>query len=474
MNRYRIAPARWMVAALLTAGAAAHADAPARPKYSDLRQDENWSVLAGAGPDAPRDLFDPIKYVPLTESGSSWVSFGAQLRERLELWDDFNFGDPAGIGHDDAFLLTRLLFHADLHVTPWLRVFAQGKSAFVTDRELAGGERKSDADQIDLQNGFLEIALPEWLDTRITLRGGRQELSFGAQRLVSPLDWANTRRTFDGATVNVAYGRWQATGFWTRPVRVNRYDANDWGNDDDFYGIYASGLVCDADVRTDLYWLGIDRESSTVNGTSGSEERQTLGGRVYSAVPGTPLDVEVEGAYQFGEIGSSDISAYMVAAQLGWWLETLRTSPRFFVGFDWASGDRSAGGDVETFDQLFPLAHQYYGFIDALARKNAVDAQLGVVLRPFPATTATFSTHHLWRADDDDALYDATGAVSRPPTAGPSNWLGVEIDLLVRHQLDVHTALVGGYSHFFAGDFLKEAGRGRDVDFGYFIVQYTF
>jgi hypothetical protein len=27
---------------------------------------------------------------------------------------------------------------------------------------------------------------------------GRQELLYGAQRLISPLDWANTRRTFEG------------------------------------------------------------------------------------------------------------------------------------------------------------------------------------------------------------------------------------------------------------------------------------
>jgi hypothetical protein len=38
----------------------------------------------------------------------------------------------------------------------------------------------------------------------------------------------------------------------------------------------------------------------------------------------------------------------------------------------------------------------------------------------------------------------------------------------------VHTALLGGYSHFFTGDFLRSTGRGRDIDFGYFILQYIF
>jgi hypothetical protein len=164
----------------------------------------------------------------------------------------------------------------------------------------------------------------------------------------------------------------------------------------------------------------------------------------------------------------------MIASQAGWWIESLRLSPRFIVGLDWASGDERPGGDVGTFDQLFPLSHQYYGFIDAVGRQNAVDASFGVVLRPLPATTATLTAHHFWRADDDDALYSAAGTPSRPGAAGSSSWLGAELDLLVRHQLDVHTALLLGYSHFFAGRFLEESGRGRDVDFGYLIFQYTF
>ena len=98
----------------------------------------------------------------------------------------------------------------------------------------------------------------------------------------------------------------------------------------------------------------------------------------------------------------------------------------------------------------------------------------GFVLRPFPATTTTLTGHHFWRAEDDDALYSASGAVSRPGSSGSSTWLGAEIDLLVRYQFDVHTALLAGYSHFFTGDFLRESGRGRDIDFGYWIFQYTF
>jgi hypothetical protein len=144
------------------------------------------------------------------------------------------------------------------------------------------------------------------------------------------------------------------------------------------------------------------------------------------------------------------------------------------VGFDWASGDDSPGGDVGTFNQLFPLSHQFYGYIDAIGRQNAVDASGGVVLRPLPATTTILTGHAFWRADNEDALYSAAGAVSRAGSSGSSAWLGAELDLLVRYQLDVHTVLAVGYSHFFTGNYLRESGRGRDIDFAYWIFQYTF
>jgi len=446
-----------------------------RPRFQDLRFDENWSVLAGhsGAPDA--DFFDPIKYIPLTKSGSAWLSFGAQLRERLEIWNDFNFGAPPGESHDDTFLLTRILVHTDLHVTPWLRLFVQGKGAFVTPRrDLPGGNRKSDVDQADLQNAFADVMLPELHGAQVTLRGGRQEMAFGVQRLVSPLDWSNTRRTFDGASAIVKVQDWQATGFWTRPVQVNRYSLNDWGPKDEFYGLYATGFVFEDDVRADFYWLGFHRDDAAWNGTTGDEKRQTLGGRISGMLPETAIDFDVEGAYQLGEVGPGDVSAFMVGSQVGWSPEGCAFTPRFFVGFDWASGDDSPGGDVETFNQLFPLSHQYYGWIDAVARQNAVDASVGFTLRPLPALTATVWGHHFWRASDEDALYAANGSVSRPGSSGTSSWLGAEIDTLLKYQLDAHLALLGGYSRFFAASFIQESGRGRDIDFGYLIFQYTF
>ncbi len=452
--------------------------APQRPAYQTLRFDEDWSALAG-GPLADDDVFDPIKYMPLTDDGLVWASFGGQARLRFENWNDFGFG--GGGGDDAAYLLTRLRLHGDLHVADTLRVFVEGISALSTDDSGAGpGLRTLDVDEIDLLNGFVDLNLP--LDVvsegaRFTFRGGRQELLLGRQRLISPLDWANTRRTFDGLSVIAAVNDWTITGFWVRPAPVRKYDFNDALGNSDLFGLYAAGLCPTTGVGLDAYYIGLDRVAGQIpgggfNGSVGHETRHTLGTRVHGKCVDDAIDYDLEGAYQFGQIGSADISAYMLAAETGYTFADVRMAPRLSIGVDYASGDHAAGGDVETFNQLFPLGHAYLGWIDAVGRQNIIDLSPALTLKPLDKMTVQCVGHLFWLADDSDALYNAGGAARAVGTG--SNEVGAEIDLLVKYAFDRHTTAILGYSHFFAGDYVAQSGSSGDVDFFYAILEYTF
>src|SRR3989338_1212679 len=144
----------------------------------------------------------PLKHVSLSHDGSAWVALGGQGRLRGEAWRNFGFG--SALDPDDAFLLNRALANADLHLGTNLRLFAEAKSAVLTNRSLPGGRRPIDADDLDLQQAYLELAFPVGTGA-LAGRVGRQELLFGKQRLVSPLDWSNTRRSFEG--VRATLGR---------------------------------------------------------------------------------------------------------------------------------------------------------------------------------------------------------------------------------------------------------------------------
>ncbi|MDP3937528.1 MAG: alginate export family protein [Deltaproteobacteria bacterium] len=459
------------------ARAIAQQGAPAypHPKYQVLPFNEDWSVLAHEDPNRPDDIFDPIKYIALTDDGKVWASFGGQYRMRLEGWTRFNFGAPPTADDDDVFVLNRALYHLDLHLGEQFRIFVQGKSAFCTSRDLVGGCRTLDADEFDLQNGFIDAMIPLPADADLTIRVGRQELLFGKQRLASPLDWSNTRRTFDGVSAIVKAGAWTATGFLTRPVTVLKYDANEPNEDVDFYGIYASRTVARMKGGFDLYWLGLHRNKAGFNGTTGEEKRQTLGARAWGKIGDSDFDYDMEGAFQFGTIGPGNIHAYMVSTNLGYTFGDTRGKPRLYAGYDYASGDGGVGdADVQTFNQLFPLGHAYFGYIDTVARQNISSPNVGISYAPVYKALLKAEYLYFWRASDNDALYNAGGGVARPGSSGTSRDIGSEIDLTASYQLDLHTQLIGGYSRFFAEEFIRQSGPSKDINFLYFIFQYTF
>lgn len=480
---------RWMVLcsamvfAVFTADRVHAEEIAPRPAYQDLRYQENWSVLAGKDRSQTGDLFDPIKYMPLKEDGSIWISFGGQIRERVEVWNNFNFGTPVAADHDAVFLLSRFRLHGDLHVGEQVRVFVEGKSALPTDRSLVGGRRTVDTDELDLQNGFVDLSLRLFDKGHFTLRAGRQELAFGRQRLVSPLDWANTRRTFDGVSAIFKLQDWTVTGFWTLFVPVQKYKFNTSDLSTQFYGIYATGKVSLADTLSlDLYWLGLQSgvraftgtPFAQYNGTVGREERHTLGGRLWGKLGKARIDYELEGAFQVGRVGPGSVDAFMITGRLGYTFTEFPVVPRLQLGLDYASGDEKAGGDVRTFNQLFPLGHAYFGYIDTVGRQNIIDLNPGLSIQPFTKLIASLEGHLFWRADTHDALYNASGNVVRAGSAGSSSEIGSEIDLLFRYQFDRHLLGLLGYSRFFAGDFLKESGPSKDIDFAYLTLQYTF
>jgi hypothetical protein len=344
----------------------------------------------------------------------------------------------------------------------------------VTDRDLFGGARTLDADELDLQNGFVDVVLPLPRDGKLTLRTGRQEMLFGKQRLVSPLDWSNTRRTFDAISVIATVDRWTVTGFVSRLVQVRKYGSNDSNPDNAFYGVYAAGKLPSTDVGLDLYWLGLERDEAAFNGTMGREDRQTLGGRLYGKVSDTTFDYDVEGAYQFGRLGKERISAFMIGSQVGYSWPEAAGKPRVYAGYDFGSGDDEPGGRVETFNQLYPLGHAYLGYIDTEGRQNVSAPNVGVSFKPHKKVTLAAEGLYFWRADKNDGVYNAGGALIRPGSAGTSKNVGAEMDFTGTLEIDRHTLLVLGYSHFYADRFIHQSGPSSGIDFGYLTVQYTF
>src|SRR5712691_1139790 len=113
---------------------------PKRPAYqlgSAGRFNEDWSVLRGVDLDKTDDFWDRLKFIPLSPEQYVWLTIGGQARERGEYFRQFLFGNSEP-KQSDGYLLSRYRLSADLHLTRYFRMFAEARSSFALDRELAG------------------------------------------------------------------------------------------------------------------------------------------------------------------------------------------------------------------------------------------------------------------------------------------------------------------------------------------------
>lgn len=450
-------------------GGLAVAQSDPRPSFKIQRQDEDWSAFRAEFGDA-KWLFDPLKHLALDDTGEWWLSLGGRFSTRTEWWDGFGFGATTP-GNSDSLLLSHVHLHADARFGEHVRAFVETRTSQVTDRDLPGGARTIDLDTLDLYNAFVDVSTT-YSGGSLRLRTGRQSLVYGKQRLISPLPWVNAWRTFEGAKASWSSSRWNVDAFLTALVVVDSFEPNERDDDRQLYGVYATRAPQQGGVGLDLYLLGVTQPDVSINGTSGDERRHTAGLRTWSPL-GERGDFEFEGAYQFGEVGDEDVAAWFATLVLGFRPADSALSPRFYLGLDAASGDDSPGGSVQTFNQLYPLAHAYLGFADTLARQNSLAANVGCSVSLSSATTASLTAHVFRLMDEDDGLYGVTGALARPGPFGSSD-VGQELDLLVNHTVTPFFNVYAGYSRFFSGAVVEAGPVSDDIDFLYFGTAFTF
>jgi hypothetical protein len=469
-----------------TEKAAAEPKRPALQIGSALRFNEDWSTLKGVDLSQTDDFWDRLKFIPLTDDQSVWLSFGGQARGRVEYFNNFQWGasEPE---QSAAYLLTRLRLTGDLHVTPYFRLFVEGKSALVPiNRKLQGGNSTSFYDQNSLLNGFADIMIPFGEQASVTLRGGRQELLFGSQRLVGPGDFVQNPHTYDGVQTIGRIGGWTVTPFWTQTVIVDKYKINSSTTAQQLFGMYSTAPAHLLPMNLDLYYLGVDNATAAFNGTSGREKRHTLGLRTWGNIGQTNLDFELEGAGQFGTVGSGDIGAGMFTAVLGYTfpvkdVSTFITSsgistlsPRVYLEFDYASGDKKPGGRVSTFNQLFPNGHAFLGYIDYIGRQNIISPNAGIAMSPIRDLTLSLQQYFFWRASVGDSIYNKSSAIIRATNGTTARYVGAETDLLATYNFTRHLQGYTGYSYFFPGGFIHKTGPHKASNFYYAALQYTF
>jgi hypothetical protein len=451
----------------ISLGRSAEAQGPAeRPAYENFRFDEDWSPLRD--PALRTGLFDPIKWIPVSRDGSSYLTLGGEWRERYEVNDHPLFG--LGSVEENDYLLQRFYLLGDLHLGPHLRSFVQLASGITAGWD--GKPPPTQQNQLDVLQAFAELDLP--LGSGLTLRGGRQEMSFGSSRLVSVRESPNIRRAFDGIRASWSGpSDLRIDGFLVRPVAPERGSFNDSSDDGQaFWGIYGTAPVpAVSDLGVDLYYLGLERDDAEYAQGTAAEHRHTIGARLFGEQ--ASFDWDLEAAFQFGTFGNADIRAWTVSSDIGYTIMSWPFSPRLGLKADAISGDDDLDdGTLGTFNPLFPKL-PYFSEANLAAPANLLAIQPNLTLALTSAVELGLGWNLLWKQADADAFYAPPLTPVENTSGGAGSFLGQQFITSIEWAATEQLTLGGTYVYFTPGDRLEEAG-GRSGQFAAMWAKFLF
>jgi hypothetical protein len=413
------------------------------------------------------DFFDPLKRIRL---GDNWLfTTGGDVRYRYQ--NEYN--SRLGAANND-YGLTRTRVYGDLWYKDDFRLFVEGIGAW------SGGENLRalpiDDNYADFLNLFIDAKVATVGGKPVYARVGRQELLFGSQRLISPLEWANTRRTFQGARVFRASEKTDVDVFWVQPVVPNAGHLDSVDNNQNFAGAWVTHRP-DKGHSLDAYYLMLDNTNRVVQQglTRAPFTRHTFGGRATGQGVGTVKNLlyDFEAAMQLGTEDRRNVVAGMATAGVGYNLKQQPWNPTVWLYYDYASG--GTGNTVNTFNQLFPFGHYYLGWLDQVGRQNIQDLNAHLYLYPTPWLTVWLQGHSFYLANSRDALYNAAGnAIRRDPTGRAGSNVGNEVDLTLNFHASKHADVLVGYSHLWGGDFLRKTSPAGVTDAGQFFIQTSY
>jgi hypothetical protein len=424
------------------------------------------------------------------------------VEERLRWEDrqnDYTFNSNHASVTNGNWFLNRFRLGIMLRASRWVKIYLQGQSAVELQskrNKIPGTNGSEGDDQANFRQAYVEIS--NFDESPFGLKIGRQVITLGSQRLVGENDWANTSRSFDAVRGTYKGAGFTLDAFASSPVvnSKSRFDQSDLFNgNNDHRDLVFSGLYLSTQQRfglIDYYALQCDRANGNTGTLEGllksaapkgdSKDRSdfiTLGSRIV----GEPQklhgwEFQTEGAYQTGRVRGLDLSAFAVTSGVGYNFDA-PWKPRLYVEYNYASGDNDhKSNEIGTFQNLFASNHAYYDIMDAFSWKNMQNAMIELAVQPVKSVKARVEYNAFWIASNQDAWYRSNDITQvRPLNAAAMHahaYEGCELAFIVTWTASRHLEFEGGYSYFFAGQYLADTGGGSDAQFGYLMSKLKF
>ncbi|TDQ12117.1 alginate export family protein [Pedobacter metabolipauper] len=421
--------------------------------FKPMRYDEDYRYLATD----TSTWYNRFKFVPLSPDKKDYLSLGGEFRTQYFKYTNPEWGDA--LQDKDGFTLARYLFHADLHLGKGLRAFVQLQSG------LSNGEIEASSpvneNPLDLHQAFVDVNLP-LNKVGLVLRLGRQEMSYGSQRIVSVREAPNNRQSFDGAKVIMNIKKLRLDAFFTNYVQAKKGIFDDgFSNGTRFWGAYGAFSKLLPFDNLDLYYFGYKKESSAFDDGKGQEMRHSLGIRTTGTHNGFQYDAE--GLYQFGKFAGNDISAWTVSTHLSYTFAGLLYQPKMGFKTEVISGDRNYGdGKMNTFNPLFPRGG-YFGLAALIGPANLFDVHPYLEIKLSKTLTLGQDYDVFWRMQRNDGIYAVNGRMLYSGKNTQSKYIGAQLGSSIEYLPISALYFRAEYTWFNSGKYLMETSTGSNI-----------
>jgi len=396
-----------------------------------------------------------------------WIAFQAEERYRFEQYDNSSFK----AGSDDSYELNRFRFEADLKPNSWFRATAQVQDArpFYENPPLG----PPNENRWDLKLAYAEIGDPErhWFSLRV----GRQIINYN-NTLIANSEWRDQGRSYDAAVLNLRWKRAAVGIFAASAVVPQGTGVSPHQEGNNINGVYGRLInpYPHASLEPFVLWRVQPAEvvQPALAKTSGKGNEWAYGARLKGRL-GAGLDYSGELVFESGTVRTDPIRAWAASEGVSYAFASSHGQPRIFAQHDIASGNGNpSDGRHETFDTLYPTAHDRFGIVDLFGWQNLDAARAGATFNPHRRLSVTAQGLDFWTVSALDSVYNTSGSAIAANKINHGRHVGAEGDVYTWYELNRHFNLGGGYGYFGGGDFLSHITNSHNYSYSYIALNF--
>ncbi len=439
-------------------------NAQQNPVFQKLRYDDDVTYLRS---DSARNWYDKIKYIPLGKNEKFYATIGGEIKEQYTYTVNDKWGDDSDEG--DGYLLSRFLLHTDIHLGVF-RTFIELQSSLANSKI---DPSPVDENELDFHQAFLDIDFIRNKNQQLTLRSGRQEMSYGSQRLIAVREGPNSRLAFDAIKLFYKNPTWQTDAFYTHPVANKPGTFNDNFNENaQFWGSYTVIHKVPFIHNIDFYYFGLWKKRAVFDDAVGEENRQSIGTRIWKNKGNWKYDFE--GLYQFGTINQKSISAWTLSSFACYTFTEVKFSPEIGLKTEIISGDKhSDDNHLETFNPLYPRG-AYFGLVALIGPSNLIDIHPSINFTLTEKLGLGIDYDIFWRESISDGIYAPNMQLLYSGKDTTESFIGSQLIANLDYTANDFLSFTLETGWFDAGAFLKEVGTGKDYFYAALTAQFKF